>query len=405
MKELSEYILHILHKKQVCNEWIQSKYTEKPIIIFGDTGCGKTCLANYLLRDFTTVYINSENCRTTPSLTNFLNDSLYKKSITMLFKKKRPYKSLIFDDLDYIRKNDKHLFKSIIQFSKESHREHPIIYIVSSLENKELQYLYNRCFPIHIELTKKDIYSIVRDYFTTEKQKPSYIKRLIQQCHSNFHSIQSNLSFHKKKETIQSYEKKEIENINYYNYLVNECPIDDLFRVTSCDHSIISLNLLENYSKIVDLSLQLSDKEKITILDKMYSNICLSDYLGQVYISYYGYGLDKLLILLGISIPIVYLRRFKPEFKPQLQAFIYTKTISKCIIYTHHMKLMDEFSIDYEDLYILFTMIYKNYNINDILDYIQELGINVKVFNKFMKYYESLYKYKLSKQHIKQLGF
>jgi len=110
MKELSEYILHILHKKKVCNEWIQSKYTEKPIIIFGDTGCGKTCLANYLLRDFTTVYINSDNCRTTPSLTNFLNDSLYKKSITMLFKKKRPYKSLIFDDLDYIRKNDKHLF-------------------------------------------------------------------------------------------------------------------------------------------------------------------------------------------------------------------------------------------------------------------------------------------------------
>jgi hypothetical protein len=401
MKELSEYILHILHKKQVCNEWIQSKYTEKPIIIFGDTGCGKTCLANYLLRDFTNVCINSDNCQNTPNLTNFLNDSLYKKSITMLFKKKRPYKSLIFDDLDYIRKNDKHLFKSIIQFSKESHRDHPIIYIISSLENKDIKYLYNRCFPIHIQLTKEHIYSIVRDYFVQKKQKPSYIKRLIQQCHSNFHSIQSNLSFHEKKETIQSYEKKETDNIRYYNYIVNECPMNDLFRVSSCDHSIISLNLLENYSKIIDSMDQLSDKEKVNILDKMYSNICLSDYFRQLYLPYYAYGLDELFILLNIIIPITYLRKCNP----QLISFMYTKTISKCIIYTYHMKLMNEFSIDYEDLYILFSMIYTKCDINYILDYIQELGITKKVFNKFMKYYESLYKYKLPKQQIKQLRF
>lgn len=401
MKDLSEYIIHILHKKQVCNEWIQSNYKEKPIIILGDTGCGKTRLANYLLRDFTNVCINSDNCRNIPNLTKYLNDSLYKKSIAMLFEKKHPYKSLIFDDLDYIRNNDKHLFKSIIQFSKESHRDHPIIYIISSLENKEIKYLYNRCFPIHIQLTKEHVYSIVRDYFVIEKQKPSYIKRLIQQCHSNFHSIQSNLSFHKKKETIQSYEKSERDNVRYYNYIINECPLNDLFRVTSCDHSIISLNLLENSSKIIDSMNELSDIQKVTILDKMYSHICLSDYFGQLYLPYYSYGLDEIFILLNIIIPISYLRKCNP----QLLSFMYTKTISKCIIYTHHMKLMDQFFIDYEDLYILFSMLYNKYNINDIIDYIQELGISEKVFNKFMKYYESLYNYKLPKQQIKQLRF
>lgn len=403
MKDLSEHILHILHKEQVCEEWIQSNYKEKPLVILGGSGCGKSQLAKYLLKDFTTIVINSENCRNTPNLTDYLNDSLYKKSITMLFRKQRPYKSLIFDDLDYIRLNDKSLFKSIIQFSKESHRQHPIIYIVSSLDNKDIKYLYNHCYPICIQFTEKQLYVIVRDYFRNNEKhcKPTFIKQLIDKCHSNFHSIQSNLSFHKKKECIQSYEKKETDHIKYYNHLVNECSLQDLFRVTSCNYTIISLNILQNYSRSIDESQNLSDKEKITILDKIYHSICLGDYYGQLYLSNYSSGLDESQILLDIGIPVIYLRKYKP----MIHSFTYTKIISKCIIYTHHLKLLKQVSLDYEDLFILFYMLYKQYDYKQINNYIHRLGITQKMFYKFIKYYESMYSCKIMKQQVKQLVF
>ena len=56
MKDLSEHILHILHKQHICEDWIK-KYKEKPIVIIGGKGCGKTRLAEYILRDFTKIYI------------------------------------------------------------------------------------------------------------------------------------------------------------------------------------------------------------------------------------------------------------------------------------------------------------------------------------------------------------
>ena len=38
----------------------------------------------------------------------------------MLFKSHNQYKSIIFDDLEYIKDTDKSLFKSILTFSKDS---------------------------------------------------------------------------------------------------------------------------------------------------------------------------------------------------------------------------------------------------------------------------------------------
>ena len=120
----------------------------------------------------------------------------------MLFNRKNPYKSLIFDDLENIKSNDKQLFNSIIKFSKQSHKNHPIIYIVSSLQDKDILSLYNRCYPIHITFSPKELIHIVRTYFVKDKKHLTYVRTIIKQCHANFNSIQSNLSFHTKKETI-----------------------------------------------------------------------------------------------------------------------------------------------------------------------------------------------------------
>ena len=114
MSEISDYILHLLNKKKFCDEWIQSKYKQKPIIIMGPPGSGKTKLAEYILKEFTQIYIGTENIKQIRNFTEYLNDILFKKSITMLFNSKNHYKSIIFDDLELIKNNDKQLFQSII---------------------------------------------------------------------------------------------------------------------------------------------------------------------------------------------------------------------------------------------------------------------------------------------------
>ena len=82
MDTRSEYVLKLLHKKTFINQWINGKYKEKPLIIYGDAGIGKTSLANYILKDFIKVEINIDFCKAKQRLQEYLNLSLYKKSRT-----------------------------------------------------------------------------------------------------------------------------------------------------------------------------------------------------------------------------------------------------------------------------------------------------------------------------------
>ena len=63
MENHSEYIIKLLHKKNVIRDWTSGKYKQKPIIIYGSSGTGKTSLANYILKDFTKITINLDFCK------------------------------------------------------------------------------------------------------------------------------------------------------------------------------------------------------------------------------------------------------------------------------------------------------------------------------------------------------
>ena len=133
-EKLSEEIINSFNKKSFIDEWLSYKYKEKSIAIYGLPGTGKSTIADYILKDWVKVYIRSDFCRSSNNLEDYLNDTLYKKSITMMFNDKI-YKSLIIDDIHYIQINDKKLFKSIVQFSKVKGKNNPIIYIFNSINN------------------------------------------------------------------------------------------------------------------------------------------------------------------------------------------------------------------------------------------------------------------------------
>ena len=135
------------------------------------------------------------------------------------------------------------------------------------------------------------------------------------------------------------------------------------------------------------------------LIQQIYYHHCLGDNFGQLCNSYYDWKLTEINILFGIIYPIVLLRKLKPI----LRTFTYTKNISQCIIHIHHLKLMNNKSLDYMDLFILFRMFQMNYPIQLIQTYIQELRISKKILTKFFKYYETLYNHKIPKQKMKQI--
>ena len=51
MDEKIDFIINKLNKKTFIKSWIRGKYKEKPLIIYGNPGTGKTSLANYILKE------------------------------------------------------------------------------------------------------------------------------------------------------------------------------------------------------------------------------------------------------------------------------------------------------------------------------------------------------------------
>ena len=133
MDENIQFIIKKLNKKTFIQKWINGLYKQKPIMIYGNPGTGKTTLANYILREFTIININLDFHKSNVDLISYLDHHFYKKSIIMMFqKKKNIFKAIIFDDLDFIINYDKKIFKSIIEFSKKKITNNPIIYITNN---------------------------------------------------------------------------------------------------------------------------------------------------------------------------------------------------------------------------------------------------------------------------------
>ena len=81
-------ILSITHKQTLVNHWIRDKWKEKPLLIYGNDGLFKTSLAHYILKEYSVISINDEFLKQKMKLDEYLDMSLYKKSITMMFQKK-----------------------------------------------------------------------------------------------------------------------------------------------------------------------------------------------------------------------------------------------------------------------------------------------------------------------------
>ena len=102
---------------EIINDWKKSK--NKPLIIYGKNGCGKSTLAKEILKDSVIKTIDSLYLKNNENLYEEIYDCIKKNNITMMFSQGVKKRSLILDDLDIFSKHDKKSFKSIINFISE----------------------------------------------------------------------------------------------------------------------------------------------------------------------------------------------------------------------------------------------------------------------------------------------
>ncbi len=390
-EELSEEIINSFNKKTFINQWLSYKYKEKSLAIYGLPGTGKTTIADYILKDWVKVYIKSDFCKLSRTLEDFLNDTLYKKSITMMFNDK-VYKSLIIDDIYYIQLNDKKLFKSIIQFSKEKDKKNPIIYIFNSI-NKNVKTIITKCFPFKIDFTIDFLSSLVKKYFLSGFDRKDIIE-LVTKSNCNLHNIKVNIDFYKNDfSKINIYDNINEELSQHINTIIKMKNIDDIYNNSYSDYMVIGLNLLDSISDFLKKA-NLTKSEKIKIIYEVYKNNSISDSIYRILNETNDWNsIDHIMTFNTLS-TIYYIQKFNLS----LENIPYTKYISKSIIFIHKNKVLNTNIEDVEYLYELiekFLSRNEKETFNKIKSYILYFNIDMTVAETFLKYFKNYNKDKI----------
>ena len=390
-EELSEEIINSFNKKTFINQWLSYKYKEKSLAIYGLPGTGKTTIADYILKDWVKVYIKSDFCKLSRTLEDFLNDTLYKKSITMMFNDK-VYKSLIIDDIYYIQLNDKKLFKSIIQFSKEKDKKNPIIYIFNSI-NKNVKTIITKCFPFKIDFTIDFLSSLVKKYFLSGFDRKDIIE-LVTKSNCNLHNIKVNIDFYKNDfSKINIYDNINEELSQHINNIIKMKNIDDIYNNSYSDYMVIGLNLLDSISDFLKKA-NLTKSEKIKIIYEVYKNNSISDSIYRILNETNDWNsIDHIMTFNTLS-TIYYIQKFNLS----LENIPYTKYISKSFIFIHKNKVLNTNIEDVEYLYELiekFLSRNEKETFNKIKSYILYFNIDMTVAETFLKYFKNYNKDKI----------
>ena len=163
MLDLNSFFFNDSQKKLLM-KWIKEDYQKKPLCIYGKSGLGKTSLANVLLKQYKIINIDVEFIKNDSDFKEYIDLSLGKKNICMMFSKetqKQIYKSILFDDIHIIQQLDKNLFKNIIQWIKQinKYKNNPIIFILTDqcIQKKTFKAIVDNSYCIEVKYTDNQL--------------------------------------------------------------------------------------------------------------------------------------------------------------------------------------------------------------------------------------------------------
>ena len=236
--------------------------SKKVLLLIGDTGCGKTCIAHLLFKKFNyqIIELNSTDTRSQKKLGEFLHKTLgFNNILDMFYEKKRPI-GLILDEIETLcQNNDKGGLSEFIQILKDNLKyeknklkeendknkskkniknekskvnmnkfifiENPIICTYTNNNDKKVNELKTFSHVIHFKNIDIDTY---KKYFNYIKKvtnvsfdlKSSLLKSIVSECNNDIRKfIQSieNIILYNQNKDIKKVDEKDIINVKNLN--------------------------------------------------------------------------------------------------------------------------------------------------------------------------------------------
>ena len=306
----------------------------KPLLIYGNPGSGKTHLALELLKDTILLQIDSLNLKDIKDIKKYIIDRIQKRNITLMFQESKETRGLLIDDLHNFHKYDKNSFKGILDFLKDKKYYNNKIIITcdtSFLNNKylkridlkriHLKYDYNLYYKTCLSIAKDKKYKYTHDELDIKIYESNYnFHKFKSDCDSLVNNISIRDDFDGIEEITNKMCRKKYE-------------LNDIFRLCNGDEKVIILNMMEN----------IKDKNIYEIYDfiNIFNNkdIFLKEY--------------ELL-----NIPIYFINKHRGKNNHKI---IYNRYVSRNMIKHKNNKKYDEY------LYYLIDTYLKNDKYKDIL--------------------------------------
>ena len=246
------------------------------IVIYGKNGCGKTTLANLLVRDYDSLTIDTKHLKQHEEIRKIVSNHIGKRNVLSLLQGVDKPKAILFDNADTFYSYDDISFKYLMGIFRdtESHMTMIVICHPSFYKNRTLQKTIFQ--DIYLTYTISEYQKAIRKIAThvSLTSRDYDLQKLSQETDFNFHNVYEILS-----RSTTTTPPSDILPIGDYckdisditrELLEQTYDLEDIIRLSESDASVIGLNMLENVSKGIRDALEKD-------MGEIYRNYLISD--------------------------------------------------------------------------------------------------------------------------------
>ena len=320
MSIVKEFFL-TTREKEFFDKWLANYEKEqKPLLIRGIDGNGKTTLAKEILKQYSIIHINIDFIYGKADIFPYIENSITKKDICFMFDQTKQVKALLIDDLQlYIRMNKGFLKKLLEVMKQKKYPRIPIIIICNQETNKAILSITDKCILYEHSYSLKHYSKILSNKINLSDYK---LNKYIVSCKYNLNTIMMNLSTLKN----DADSKKELKKVTV-DLFHNDYSIDELLRMTSSEYTTIGFNMIEGCVQT------LHEESIIDSLLRMYQSQIESD-MKEVF--YKNNEFYDSIIFSNIVIPH---RILRANSKKNINyKYSYNTYLSQSLIYIHNQK-------------------------------------------------------------------